>query len=523
VATLPTLRVRRWHNQVLVPADHPRPESARDHVDDAVRRMLAPALASLLGGPRASPLAAHGATDELVFVRQLELDWSVDAAWSADEIVSLCARTLAREVLAEIAAPEPGNVVRFGSYLDFLASYIVARAADVQPRPWFHAHFDGWALLPASSAIRAALCADAGQGRAALRALPRSSLLSVVSALHARDADYILQGLAEPAPSSTDALRAVLLAATAAPPPASVIEGDALGVWLLARTSPAVDRGALETGAIVLRALETAARGSEPVWRDMLDRVCAADGPLPAFQAAARAGASAVLQRLAEAAGKRGTSAPSESPRYFTRLGGAFLLLDDVERLPMGALCADWPAPEGASPVVLLRLVILGHCLGGPAWGAVFREPFWRDRLPTASAIDGPRLAAWLETLGSARAEALEAALTDARGVDEAAITATIDASGAVPAPWNRVLAIAACLTLSRFACRLPGFAASGAAYLRDNFLAATATVDFEPDRIVVRLSRTPLQLILQLTGLTRGERSWPWLDPRPFALFTGD
>jgi hypothetical protein len=74
---------------------------------------------------------------------------------------------------------------------------------------------------------------------------------------------------------------------------------------------------------------------------------------------------------------------------------------------------------------------------------------------------------------------------------------------------------------LQGFARRIPGFAASSADFLRENFLSIVAAVDFEEDRIAVTLSRPPLDLILRVAGVNRGIRDWEWLDRRPFVLFS--
>jgi hypothetical protein len=71
------------------------------------------------------------------------------------------------------------------------------------------------------------------------------------------------------------------------------------------------------------------------------------------------------------------------------------------------------------------------------------------------------------------------------------------------------------------FAARLPGFAQSSLDHLNTNFLAFSATAEFEPSgRIVVRTSRPPLHLILSLTGISRGSYRLSWMPQSTIALY---
>jgi hypothetical protein len=73
---------------------------------------------------------------------------------------------------------------------------------------------------------------------------------------------------------------------------------------------------------------------------------------------------------------------------------------------------------------------------------------------------------------------------------------------------------------LRSFAGRLPGFAGSGFDYLYRQFLNCPATMEEEPARRVVRLGPLPLQLILNMTGMSRSTYSLSWLGPRPIMTF---
>jgi hypothetical protein len=76
---------------------------------------------------------------------------------------------------------------------------------------------------------------------------------------------------------------------------------------------------------------------------------------------------------------------------------------------------------------------------------------------------------------------------------------------------------------MREFARRLPGFGTSSLTHLYNNFLDFGADVEEEPQRRVVRLERPPLNLVLNMTGMTRNTYKLSWLDERPFVLFQGE
>lgn len=84
----------------------------------------------------------------------------------------------------------------------------------------------------------------------------------------------------------------------------------------------------------------------------------------------------------------------------------------------------------------------------------------------------------------------------------------------------DRALTVVAQTVLRAFASKLPRFAWSSGPFLRENVFACTATVEEEPERYVVQLSRPPLQFLLNLTGLNRTQFTLPWFDRRPITIF---
>lgn len=72
---------------------------------------------------------------------------------------------------------------------------------------------------------------------------------------------------------------------------------------------------------------------------------------------------------------------------------------------------------------------------------------------------------------------------------------------------------------LKLFARGLMGFQSSSPEHLCRNFLEGVGTVHDRPERIEVELPRTPLYMVLQLSGLARQTYTVPWLEGREVCL----
>jgi hypothetical protein len=72
---------------------------------------------------------------------------------------------------------------------------------------------------------------------------------------------------------------------------------------------------------------------------------------------------------------------------------------------------------------------------------------------------------------------------------------------------------------LRGFACNLKGFQANHPDYLRENFFEGVSTMRMEPDRIEIELPRSPLSLVLPISGLSRQRYTVPWLSGREIWL----
>lgn len=74
-----------------------------------------------------------------------------------------------------------------------------------------------------------------------------------------------------------------------------------------------------------------------------------------------------------------------------------------------------------------------------------------------------------------------------------------------------------------RFAMRLPGFSQSSLTYLLQNFLAMTLTLKEKDHFFSARLSRVPMSVLLNMTGINRTPVHLPMFDSRPLHLHEQD
>jgi hypothetical protein len=139
----------------------------------------------------------------------------------------------------------------------------------------------------------------------------------------------------------------------------------------------------------------------------------------------------------------------------------------------------------------------------------VFCDPALRDLLGIAPSLSAEQADAWLAELSVEQRGRL--ALTDWSAVDLASDDGANERNASayfapLTAEWVEapLLEAGARRLLRRFARRLPGFAASGPAFLRTNFLSGRATLERGMHGWIARLGPTPLDLILRMSGLKR-------------------
>jgi hypothetical protein len=510
--------VRRWRSHYLVPADHPSPQRVQA-LDSALRTHLPGELAARLArtlDPRDTAL---------VFVRRLAFQVAIDAAWDRDAIAAHCARALAATLARELAAGDSENLVRFADRAEYLARFMVDTANGVAARRWYYEEFAGLAALTAGAALRTAAEAEPVTALAALRGLDDAQLVQVVAMLGETGGARVLDAMGSghsPSRPWGDVLPRLLRAWTQHPPPPGVDTGPQRSLWLMARSDAEPDHALVTAARALAVAITDMDRGTLAMGRDRgEDAVWPWLATAPPAQRDVVSACLGELMRARNLAPDTGDSHPAEDAGGSTPFGGAFLLLDDLFALPLERLCARWPGVAGMAAERAMEILVLAGCNGPGRAAAFVGDPLWRRMFRMDPTVLVDEMAHWLAALGHARRRAFVHGLAPARAGDDDDLACLSMPPRALPREWSRALARASLQVMRAFVARIPGYGASHAAYAQRNFLAATASVEPEPARIVVRLTRPPLALMLNFAGLNRGERHWTALDARPFALFT--
>lgn len=559
------VRVRHWRSTYLVPRTHPAPERVRDRIDSAVQKNVADALASRLRR------ALDQRSDDLIFVRRLELDFPIDAGWDVDAIAAQCAHALSWRLVRELSIGDASNVVRFSNAAEYLARFLADRANGDAGSRWYYARFSGLNALPCGAALRTVLLEDVDLGISALRMLAPYDLAGVIAALGTVECRRIIDAFEASRPDGENARAfAAMISLSAESAPSGITSAPQLAVWWIAQSKVFVDRAlvlAASAVANVTAALRSGNLDAATLRQALVDGNADAIATLarhdPAAFARLRACPPALLRHLLESKKKPTTELESVASTPF---GGPFLLLDGLFELPIERVTDGWPLLDRVPAANILRFMVLCHCCGGTRAAAMFLDPLWRRLFGIAPTTRRADVAAWLASLGPrcrheyaqmlARTEAHDGKISetfaqDAHGnhhrivtnenggwhaleiaragrasedADETALGSDIDhlltEDNSLPRAWKLLVALTAQRTLQRFLRKLPGFSSSHLAYAQHNLLAFSASVDAQPERIVVVLGRPPLGLILNFTGCNRGTRHWPLLDPRPFAMF---
>jgi len=92
-----------------------------------------------------------------------------------------------------------------------------------------------------------------------------------------------------------------------------------------------------------------------------------------------------------------------------------------------------------------------------------------------------------------------------------------------LPLHSTELICVLAQYALRSFACRLPGFAHSSANYLLNNFLSMTLTLSEKEQHFSAKISRVPMSVILNMTGITRSALHLPAFAARPLHLHEVD
>jgi hypothetical protein len=567
VAPITRLFVERVHNHYLVPADQSA-EELRDRLERSIQADLPSALAATLNR------ILNPEDRSIWFVRRLALDFPLNAEIDPDNVAHVWAAQLAGVLIDVMRDPGGGDAIRFSDRTSYVAQFLLDLVDGVAWDKWYYESFAGLRALPVTDALRTAILDDPETGLDVLHSLGEKAL-TIVRTLCPADAARVLTGLCA-RPSVGDAAECVSAVAGIARGIFHGAGGDeerhALILFLTALQShPGLDLKMLaEASRVIARLCRWIAEGSLAPNQlrsgGRLTAIHRALGPEHAgLLAPLLASRSTVLDALLSPGLAAGAS--PESPA-FTHFGGMFLLLPLIDEMPLADACSGWPNPDGAADAATLtRFLIFIKCLGGQQAFGCLSDPVVRDSMNIHADLDWQSIAAWsnrlrprhldrlldsllawhLET-GTAIGPPFEVASARCRGVQE---MFEVDPGRAI---WIRraalrhqagvsrdatqdldhlrlpralgirravdiALSIAAQGLLRCFAWKLPGFSQSSLPYLAANFLSCTAAVEAQPGRTVVRIGRTPLNLILGMTGLNSSSYSVSW-RPLPYALF---
>jgi len=481
------------------------------------------------------------------FIRRLVVEVSVNAALAREHV----AYSLTSGIVTALArvmkdGSDGDNVVRFESRAAHLARFLADLARGTAWTHWYHGGFAGLRALPVSCALRTALLADPALALTALLSLALSTLGAVLAQLTPSDARRVHEQL--PHGECSDVARA--LAAAWSVYRASVAAGgdpddrltlricieavredpEVAGPALRAVTAALVDLANLLARAPGIDHAELSgaiARGDAASVSGVTAHDWVRLAPLtrcpPELVADVVRGVAAAAPAVAVADGA------GDGERRGTQFGALFLLLPFLDALPIAEATAGWPAPDHGPAETFARLVIALKCLGGRSAVWSLGDPVVRDVLAVPPELGTRELVAWQSRITSSQrrrfVERVGAVTPGPRAnkiaADRALLALPLGLRGsrALEFVWY----IAARRVLAKFAASLPGFAASSATHLHENFLNIRATIESDDTRHVVRLGRPPLYLVLATSGLARRSYRVGWLDARPFELFPED
>jgi hypothetical protein len=238
----------------------------------------------------------------------------------------------------------------------------------------------------------------------------------------------------------------------------------------------------------------------------------------------------------------RGKAAASGEAMYLSSFAGVFLLGPSLLKVRLGEISeavtrsCDKPAQAGAC----FRQLILLKCLGrerarnaasDPAirllagaendFGVGAVQTKWNDFFDHDSKSAGaPNESLGLSLIRSMLTEDGDSVPDQLTSADEAYYSlADLWPEARLPHDLDAGCSLIANSIIRHFARRLFGFHSSSPEHLYQNFLAGTGALVVSADRLEVRLPRSPLTIILQLSGVANQTYAMPWLNGRNICL----
>ncbi|MEO0423482.1 MAG: hypothetical protein AAF184_14190 [Pseudomonadota bacterium] len=521
-----TLHIRRMSNALRVPGWPAIDAQTRMRLSSAMdQRALTTALGASLGVllPEEDP--------GVVILRELELECDLDLACDSSRLAAHWADVFTKRLLARLSDAKGigSDMVRFRDSVEQLACFCVDLSRGRAWDHWYHRCFEGLRALPASTALRTALLQDAARGEHALLRLQGEALGQVLRALTASAAWtllaelgqrtdtarldpedwHVLQRTLAPSYPLADTPSGAHLALTrylAARHQCPEVPASSAATWATASAALAIDvsperRGA-DTGTSLARQLaDDPADAIANLGAEWLQ-------PLRPLLRAARGDRQALLRHVDPLA----SNTKNTLERAHTRFGGAFLLAPGLRILTCLGLDDQADHLGEDSPHAALRLLLLSLALGRSQADACFSDPVVRNLCGVGPKLTAAATVAWCRhslALPIAR-DALP--VSPSPPPDD---TAWLSPPPALD-PGSRVrdallpLAYALWDPLSR---RLGRLGRASLPWMYTNLMPPHATVTREDGAWDVALAPAPLQVMLNVSGITGEQHLLPWLD----------
>ncbi len=323
--------------------------------------------------------------ESLWFVRRINLEVPVNAAWQPGQIAGHWAAQLGRSLQRVLNAGERfGEVVRFPNRAAFLGQFVTDLATGTAWDRWWHDSFAGLRSLPTEKAIVEAFLREPTIAESVLISLAEGRRLEFITrSFSSFDAARVIEACAsnQPPASSSSAGPAEILESILAVCPAPSITilcpARALHLYVALRRrhpnlSPAALPPAITQALALIDFLSRHGGASDGTWNfgDMKPALT----ELPSEVATAAryfrptsSDSSALFARVVGALqAASGSNAMERGGLRETSCGGAFLLLRSMLESGMDGVIRSFVSagPDGDRAAALFRWFVLFKCLG---------------------------------------------------------------------------------------------------------------------------------------------------------------
>lgn len=265
--------------------------------------------------------------------------------------------------------------------------------------------------------------------------------------------------------------------------------------------------GTVRVAAAIVELAASAARFDNFQPQDTSHAGARTQSPLAKISARLPGLSPAVQQALEDLAGARDSL--SIISRTGTSLGGLFMLLRDLDMLPLSALAGAQDC-GGLSAIQAFRTLTLCRLAGPGGARSLLLDAVWRNLLGLPRQVGAAELRLWAEREFPQHA----AELAKSRARIAGLLPRWRDGAG-LPKVASRSVGAAAGWVLARFCRRLPGFSQSSPGYLRRNILDVRASVEQDGSSILrITIDRPPLDPVLALSGAAAWEQEFDWTSP---------